>query len=96
MGTPFGWLKEIEYKEVTEELKMGDRIIFYTDGLIEERNSNGDMFGFRNFTDIALKLRKKPVDEFADELLIEVRNWANKGPDESLYDDITLIVLDYF
>jgi serine phosphatase RsbU (regulator of sigma subunit) len=94
-GTPFGWLKEIEYKEVCEELEKGDRIIFYTDGLIEERCPEGEMFGFKNFTNIALKLRDKPVDEFADELLLEVRNWAGKGPDESLYDDITLIVLDY-
>jgi hypothetical protein len=28
-------------------------------------------------------------------LLLEIRNWAGKDPSESLYDDITLIVLDY-
>ncbi len=95
MGTPFGWLKDIEYKEISEELEKGDRIIFYTDGLIEERSPDGEMFGFNNFTDLALKLRNRPVDEFADEMLLEIRNWANKAPHESLYDDITLIVLDY-
>lgn len=96
MGAPFGWLRDIEYKEISEGLEKGDRIIFYTDGLIEERSPSGEMFGFANFTDQALKLRNKSADEFADELLLEIRNWSNKANDESLYDDITLIVLDYY
>ncbi len=94
-GTPFGWIKDIEYEEISMKLVGGDRIIFYTDGLIEERSPDGEMFGFQKFMENALNFRDRPIDEFADEILFEIRKWADKTSDESMYDDITLIIIDY-
>ncbi|MGC1275418.1 MAG: PP2C family protein-serine/threonine phosphatase [Planctomycetaceae bacterium] len=42
---PLGLLTEVDYPNVTERLRPGDRIIFYTDGITEAQNRAGELFG---------------------------------------------------
>ncbi len=42
---PLGIDAEILYDETTQTFETGDQIIFYTDGITEAFNSQGDMFG---------------------------------------------------
>jgi hypothetical protein len=50
---PLGLAAEMDY-EVTElQLGVGDRLTLYTDGLLEARNSQGELFGFERIGAIA-------------------------------------------
>ena len=44
-GFMLGIMPGEQYREKTVQLAAGDRLCFYTDGLIEARNEIGDTFG---------------------------------------------------
>jgi len=43
---PLGVIPDIQYAQVTFELKVGDRLIFLSDGVVEAANAQGELFGF--------------------------------------------------
>ena len=43
---PLGVIPGIQYQEAEFELKVGDRLIFLSDGVVEAANSQGELFGF--------------------------------------------------
>jgi sigma-B regulation protein RsbU (phosphoserine phosphatase) len=42
---PLGLFPDQEYQQATLQLRPGDQIVFYTDGITEARNAAGEMFG---------------------------------------------------
>ena len=43
---PLGLARDVTYEEKNFELRIGDRLTLYTDGLVEARNSVGELYGF--------------------------------------------------
>jgi phosphoserine phosphatase RsbU/P len=43
---PLGVIPNIQYEQATFELKVGDRLIFLSDGVVEAANAHGELFGF--------------------------------------------------
>ena len=44
-GTVIGILDEVEFEEGVVELRPGDRVLLYTDGISEAARESGEMFG---------------------------------------------------
>lgn len=44
---PLGLMTDVEYPNVTQQLRPGDRLIFYTDGITEAQNRAGELFGLK-------------------------------------------------
>jgi serine phosphatase RsbU (regulator of sigma subunit) len=83
------------YSAVPLSLEGGDRIILYTDGIVEARNSSGEEFGMGRLKEMVEQNHALPADRFADSLLDGVARWSTKisGPSQS--DDITLLAIDF-
>jgi len=83
------------YSAVPLSLEVGDRIILYTDGIVEAGNSSGEEFGMDRFKGMVEENHALPADQFADTLLDGVAHWSEKisGPSQS--DDITLLAIDF-
>ena len=45
-GMPLGLMTGMHYEEGEVSLREGERVLFYSDGLVEAHNSEGEMFGF--------------------------------------------------
>ncbi len=45
-GLPLGVIPEVRYEEVRLYLHPGDRILLYSDGVVEARRPSGELFGF--------------------------------------------------
>ena len=43
---PLGVIPDIQYEQATFQLKVGDRLIFLSDGVVEAANAQGELFGF--------------------------------------------------
>jgi len=78
------------YETRTLPLKPGDRLLLYTDGLVEARNSEGKLFGeeslaaeFRSSSELS------PI-KAVDHLIAAVQRWT-KAQD----DDLTALVCDF-
>jgi sigma-B regulation protein RsbU (phosphoserine phosphatase) len=87
-----GWLPELAESQPAEEIELlpGDRLILYTDGLIEVFNSLNQMFGERGLKDLVLRSAKLTLPEMQRAILDGVAAWGH-GP---LADDLTLIVVE--
>ncbi|MBN2079413.1 MAG: SpoIIE family protein phosphatase [Spirochaetes bacterium] len=91
---PIGWAVEDEYPEIREDLVPGDRIILYTDGVIEARNGEGRMFGEEGFHDFIRRHQDLEPGAFVGGVLERVTEWTGGGAEKGLGDDLTVVVLD--
>ena len=73
----------------------GDRLVLYTDGLLEVTNSAGQYFGDDELKAFIEANNERRVDDFADALLAHLQHWSGHGRDERPFeDDLTLAVVD--
>lgn len=80
----------IEYSERTLAMTPGDRIVLYTDGIVEARNAAGNIFGEDAlFSAIRMSASMAPR-EAAQEVVRSVQAWS-----PAQEDDLTILVCDY-
>ena len=91
-GLLFGLIPDPEYPVCGLEVCSGDRLLLYTDGVIEPQNASGDFFGDCKLEEVIHNHQSRPPSEFADQLLSEIRRWQPATLAQQ--DDITLIVID--
>ena len=54
-------------------------MVVYTDGVSEAKNRAGHHFGLERFSEFLKNQRATSADEFADQLLDELRHWIGRG-----------------
>jgi sigma-B regulation protein RsbU (phosphoserine phosphatase) len=91
-GLLFGVAQDSEYPVCDLRVEPHDRILLYTDGLVEPENASGESFGDRRLEQVVRDNRSQPAPKLLSQLLTELRNW--QPPSTSQQDDITLIVVD--
>lgn len=87
---PLGILEECDYQETQIALRSGDRIIFYTDGIVEAMNEKQEIFGFDRLLDLLQSSGSISAEELLREILNKVKLFAGNAPQ---HDDLTLIVV---
>jgi sigma-B regulation protein RsbU (phosphoserine phosphatase) len=78
------------YSTAVHKLEAGDRIVMYTDGILEASNTAGDFFGHDALCDLLTKVRGLSTEMVADSIISSVRQWSAKQD-----DDLTVLVCDY-
>ncbi|HEX4966625.1 MAG TPA: PP2C family protein-serine/threonine phosphatase [Thermoanaerobaculia bacterium] len=88
---PLGTFLQARYTEDRQPVETGDLLIFYTDGLVEARNSLGDEYGeTRLRRAVARASDSRTARQVRDDVLSDLANF--KG-DQEQTDDITLVVV---
>jgi phosphoserine phosphatase RsbU/P len=82
------------YSESEFHFESGDRLLLYTDGLIEAENASGESFGGAALPALIDKNQNCGTEQFVDLLLREVLAWSRNGPGKGQEDDITIVVID--
>ncbi len=72
------------------QLKHGDRIVLYTDGVIDVQNSRGKFYGLKRLNRFVSNHRELPGEQFIDALIYDLGEFADREPK----DDITVMVCD--
>jgi serine phosphatase RsbU (regulator of sigma subunit) len=89
-GMPLGMMPGMSYEEMEVVLERGESALFYSDGLVEAHDPEGEMFGFP-------RLRRMVAEHDAEEeslvdfLMDELRSFTGDGWEQE--DDITLVTL---
>jgi serine phosphatase RsbU (regulator of sigma subunit) len=82
------------YPEEEFLLEAGDRLLIYTDGVLEATNPEGLEFGTGRLEEFIRRHIHLPADEFAAQLLEEVLAWPKSNNRHLQSDDITIVVVD--
>ncbi len=90
-GLPLGLFPAPRYFEQVIQLGAGDLLAFYTDGITESANRQGDLFGRDRLGALLRRERERgsPAAEVCDSVLKEVRRFRRGAPD----DDQTVVVI---
>jgi sigma-B regulation protein RsbU (phosphoserine phosphatase) len=90
-GLILGFLEKTNYMQLERPLSAGDRLLLYTDGLIEASNDGDDLFGLDRLKATLASAGGLRAEAVADSLLRTVDGWSGRPPG----DDLTLVVLDW-
>jgi serine phosphatase RsbU (regulator of sigma subunit) len=88
-GMPLGLMPGMDYEEKEVVLGAGDKALFYSDGLVEAHNPNGEMFGFPRLR--RLVAEHDEGEALVDFLMEELYSFTGDGWEQE--DDITLVTL---
>jgi serine phosphatase RsbU (regulator of sigma subunit)/anti-sigma regulatory factor (Ser/Thr protein kinase) len=90
-GMPLGLLPGMTYEEKETVLAPGERVLFYSDGLVEAHSPTREMFGFPRLMGLLAEQGSAP-DEI-DFLLKHLADFT--GPEWEQEDDVTLVTLQH-
>jgi serine phosphatase RsbU (regulator of sigma subunit) len=93
-GPLIGPFPDAVYPNAKMNIEQGDRIILYTDGIIEATNTSASFFGDDSFQEFIKANENVPAEPFTDMFLKHLVAWTGKPSGESLDDDLTMIVVD--
>jgi sigma-B regulation protein RsbU (phosphoserine phosphatase) len=89
-GLALGMFPNILLEEKEINLKDGDIVVFYTDGITEAPNSEQEMFGVERVTKLLTKYQDQPASVIAEKIKSSVVDFEGN---ERQFDDLTLIIL---
>ena len=88
-GLALGLLPQADYQEEEVQLRPGDLVVLYTDGITEAFNPEEDEFGEERLTELLLRERHRSAREIFDAVMRAVDDFTAGAPQ---HDDLTLLV----
>lgn len=92
-GVMIGGLQNQLYPENTIQLTNKEVVLFYTDGIIEAQNKDGDMFQMDKLCDVLLTCYEKEVKDIQDAIVHSIEMFTEGMPQK---DDITMVLLKVY
>ncbi len=89
-GIALGILPETHMKSQSMQLRPGETIILYTDGVTEALNEDFDEFGLDRLQAAARTAARQPVADIVSHITGNIRDHVGQTPQ---FDDMTLIIL---
>jgi len=89
-GIPLGLLDSREYEEVSFQAKPGDVIVIYSDGVEDQNNAAGELYGRGRLAGMLQKVWRQPPQAIVDAIFSDLDRHAEGT---SVGDDQTLLVL---
>jgi sigma-B regulation protein RsbU (phosphoserine phosphatase) len=88
-GLVMGVFSTALYRSTKRALTQGDRLLLYTDGVVEAANRSEEEFGQERLAKLLASSAGLTVEELADLILTTVQAWA-----PAQMDDLTVVVCD--
>jgi len=91
-GMVLGVRPSSEYEEETIRIEAGDRLILYTDGIVEASNGLNEEFGIERLSDIVKRSAAKTSSALVEKICLAVDSFSEGAPQS---DDLTMIVISF-
>jgi sigma-B regulation protein RsbU (phosphoserine phosphatase) len=89
-GTVIGLFPQSSYEESAVDLRPGDVLIAFTDGVPEAQNPQEEEFGEERLKNLLRQSAHLPVGEIASRIAGELKTWIDNA---AQYDDLTFILV---
>ena len=91
-GPLLGAAPDSKYSPRKQQLRSGDLIVWYTDGLTEARDSGGNQYGMQRLIACMKQNASMSAERLRDAILYDVRKFSAGQTQD---DDITVVVAEY-
>lgn len=91
-GMPIGLMDIAEYEVKTEQLRPGDKVVLFSDGLTEAANANGEFFERRALKEFLATHAGLGCAELHQTMIEAVEDFSEASEQQ---DDITALVVEY-
>lgn len=92
-GMIIGFMPDINCPIEETQLEEGDRLVLYTDGIVEAANPQGELFNDKRLLDLISRYQNKEPEEFIDIVVAELKKWVGESK-KTFEDDLTMVVMD--
>ena len=89
-GIALGLTDEMDLQSARMDLRPGDVLVLYTDGVTEAINDHEEEFGEQRLLSVIMENRTLPAAELLEKILDTISTFAGNRPQ---HDDITLLIL---
>jgi serine phosphatase RsbU (regulator of sigma subunit) len=86
-----GWYEEPGLEETVVRVDPGDCLLFFTDGWLEAKSPDGEVFGENRFAEAILRLAPLGAGSLGEHLVGEVERFAAG----KLEDDLTMLIVGF-
>jgi serine phosphatase RsbU (regulator of sigma subunit) len=93
-GTILGPFPDPVYENAELNLAQGDRLVLFTDGIIETKNNAGTFFGDERMISFFNEHCIDKAEQVSDQFLNYLSGWSGKSKTISYDDDLTLLIID--
>ena len=90
-GPVVGVVKDLPFQVTSHSLRNGDRLVLYTDGVIEARDEQAALYGEERLMDIIAKNMSLNVKDFTEHVFTDLQAFCGNSP---RCDDIALFAID--
>ena len=87
---PLGILDEANYEETQLQMEPGDKVVYYTDGIVEAMNKHEDMYGFERLHEVVKSSEADTAEALMNDIISDVSDFTGAA---SQHDDLTIIVV---
>jgi serine phosphatase RsbU (regulator of sigma subunit) len=87
---PLGILDEANYEETQLQMEPGDKVVYYTDGIVEAMNKHEDMYGFERLHEVVKSSPAENAEALMNDIIRSVSDFTGAAPQ---HDDLTIIVV---
>ncbi len=89
-GLPLGIVAHPSYRDTQIDLRLGDRILLVSDGVVEARNQRGELWGFERLLQVTTTDESERPEHMINAILADVGAFMGSAQQ---HDDMTLIVV---
>lgn len=90
LTVPLGVTYEVKYEQSSLELQLGDRLLLYTDGIVEATNLEGEMFSFERLEATIASYLDDSSEGLIRHVLAAVEHFCGEAVQA---DDMTLVAI---
>jgi sigma-B regulation protein RsbU (phosphoserine phosphatase) len=91
-GLGLGIMPDVKYSEIQVGIEPGDKILFFTDGLPEQKNEAGEMYTEERMEQFFKKLCIQGEKHIVNQLFDDLEAYRGNC---SFEDDVTLMLLEF-
>jgi sigma-B regulation protein RsbU (phosphoserine phosphatase) len=88
-GPALGFMEELPYKEETVDLKVGQILFLYTDGVTEAMSPGNELFGLDRLQELLKRKHNFKLDRLCSDIEISLSEFQ----EDQQFDDITMLAL---
>ena len=90
-GPVVGVMQNLEYPSETIKFSTGDRLIMYTDGVIEARNEHRELYDSSRLKEMIVANKNQNLHDFVSIIYEDIIKFKNNTPND---DDIAMLAID--